>query len=142
MNKVFIIKNINNKKALKLLRKGGEKCLIIVDKQKRLLGTLSDGDLRKSILSSGFKGSIKNFYNKKPRFFYQDNLDLAKAKKYFLKENLTIIPIINKKTRKVSRVITPRILLKKFDENVELIFRTNDFLNIFEVTPRNISRKL
>ena len=32
--------------ALMLLKKTGKKCIIVVDKKKRLLGTLTDGDLR------------------------------------------------------------------------------------------------
>ncbi len=118
MNEIFIKKDINNKVALKLLKKTGQKCLIVVDEKRRLRGTLSDGDLRNSILSGGFKGSIKNFYNKKPIFFYQNNINFAEAKKYFLKENITVIPIINKKSKKIHRIITPRSLLKKFDKIV------------------------
>ena len=65
-----------------------------------------------------FIGSIKNFYNKKPIFFYQNNLNFTKAKRYFLLENIAVIPIINKKNKKILRIITPRSLLKKFDKSI------------------------
>ena len=61
--------------ALKKLKKSGKKCLVSLDKNNTLLGTLSDGDLRKKILSSGdIKGKIKNIYNKKPYFIFKNDL--------------------------------------------------------------------
>ena len=32
----------------------GEKCLVVVDKKNKLLGTLTDGDVRKAILKGKF----------------------------------------------------------------------------------------
>ena len=49
--KNFLIKqNSTIKEALKKLNYTGEKCLVVVDENNNLLGTLSDGDLRKNIL--------------------------------------------------------------------------------------------
>ena len=39
------------KNALKQLSKSGEKCLVVIDDKQKFLGTLSDGDVRKAILS-------------------------------------------------------------------------------------------
>ena len=33
------------------MSRAGEKCLVVVDKKNKLLGTLSDGDVRKAILN-------------------------------------------------------------------------------------------
>ena len=41
---------ITIRQAMKALNKTSEKCLLVVDEDKKLLGTLSDGDLRRSIL--------------------------------------------------------------------------------------------
>ena len=48
--------------------------LALYSKQKKLLGTLSDGDLRKAVLS-GMKltDSINDIYNKSAIFFYKNN---------------------------------------------------------------------
>ena len=44
--------------------------IVIVDDKKRLLGTLTDGDLRGSILSGkNINESIAKIYNSKPTFF-------------------------------------------------------------------------
>ena len=40
------------KKALHQISKTGQKSLVVVDKNNKLLGTLSDGDLRRSILKN------------------------------------------------------------------------------------------
>ena len=55
---------ITLKEALKLLEATGKKCVIIVNKENKLLGTLTDDDLRKHILSGKkLDQSIKKFYN-------------------------------------------------------------------------------
>ena len=51
MKNLIISPKIAVKQALKALDKGGQKSLIIVDNDNRLLGTLSDGDLRRAILT-------------------------------------------------------------------------------------------
>ena len=50
MKNLLIKPNSNLKSALKQLSITGEKCLIVVDSKNKLLGTLSDGDVRKAIL--------------------------------------------------------------------------------------------
>ena len=49
---------INN--ALKYLNKNQDKCLVVIDSKNKLIGTLTDGDIRRSILKGvSFKQSIK-----------------------------------------------------------------------------------
>ena len=42
--------NISLREAMKNLSESGHKCLVIVDENDNLLGTLSDGDVRNAIL--------------------------------------------------------------------------------------------
>ena len=51
MKKILIQPNSNLKNALKLMSETSEKCLVVVDKKNKLLGTLSDGDVRRAILN-------------------------------------------------------------------------------------------
>ena len=52
---------------LKYLNKNQDKCLVVIDKKNKLIGTLTDGDIRRSILKGvSFKQSIKKIINKKP----------------------------------------------------------------------------
>ena len=67
MKNIFALQKINIKSALRQISISGQKCLIIIDKKKKIIGTLSDGDLRRAILKGKkLNSSIKNIYKKKP----------------------------------------------------------------------------
>ena len=51
MKDITVNPNITIRQAMKVLDKTSEKCLLVVDENKKLLGTLTDGDLRRGILS-------------------------------------------------------------------------------------------
>jgi len=113
MKKILIEPSINLKSALKQMSATGEKCLVVVDKKNKLLGTLSDGDVRKAILKGKInKGKISEYFHKKPIFLKKENYTLAQAKNIFLKRRIDIIPIIEK-TKKVVDVITFEDIFKK-----------------------------
>ena len=48
--KDILIKRNTSIKAMKALEKTAEKCLLVVNQDNKLLGTLTDGDLRRQIL--------------------------------------------------------------------------------------------
>jgi len=106
MRSIFVNPNISLISALESLKLSGKKCLVIVDKNKKLLGTLTDGDLR-TIIISGQKlnKSIKKFYNKKPKFIYEDRFNIKNIRKDFIKERYELIPIVSK-NKKVKKIIT------------------------------------
>ena len=61
MKNLTIKFDISIREAMKALNKTGEKCLVVVNNDKKLLGTLTDGDIRRSILNGAdFNKSIKN----------------------------------------------------------------------------------
>ena len=63
--KNLIKTNISIKQALNILKSRGEKCLIVVNQKNKLLGTLSDGDIRNAILKNiSLSDSIEKFYKK------------------------------------------------------------------------------
>ena len=82
--------------AMKILDKTAEKCLLVVDIDKKLLGTLTDGDLRRGILSGEkFTENISTIYNPKPTIFIQNKYSTQKAKQILYDLNLDLIPVIN-----------------------------------------------
>ena len=94
-----IFKNANIKKAITILNKYGSKTIVVVDKQNKLLGTLSDGDIRKSIIKGfNLKDPIQKIYNNKP-FFLSEKEDFRNIKKLFFKKKLDLIPIVNKEQK-------------------------------------------
>lgn len=99
MNKdIFVNSDETIKEAILKLNKNGEKCLIVVDAKRKLLGTLSDGDIRKSLVKGlSIKSKIKNIYNKKPFFLYKDDYEKEKAKNIMLSNKFDLVPLVDKK---------------------------------------------
>ena len=113
MRSLLIKPNVNLKNALKQLSKTGEKCLVVVDKKNRLLGSLSDGDVRKAILKGKFhKDKINEFYQKRPTFLRKENYSLKQAKNLFLKKRIDVIPVVDK-SKKIIDVLTFKNIFNK-----------------------------
>ncbi len=106
MKNLFIKPKSNIKNALKQMSEIGEKCLVVVDNKNKLLGTLSDGDVRKSILKGRFhKDKINEFYQKKSTFLRKDNYSMDQAKNIFLKKRIDVIPVVDE-SKKIIDVLT------------------------------------
>ena len=97
MNNLFIREGISVKKALKSLDIAATKVLIVVDEFNRLLGTLSDGDVRRFILKDGdLNESIEKIYNKNPVYIYDKDLENIKyIKTIFLEKKIDLLPVLN-----------------------------------------------
>ena len=90
--------NISIRQAMKKLSKSGEKCLVIIDEDKILMGTLSDGDLRKAILSGAeMNNSIKDFYQSNPSVLLEGGYEIDEAKKLFTQNKFDLIPVVDDK---------------------------------------------
>jgi dTDP-glucose pyrophosphorylase len=96
MIKITVKPSISIKEAMNALNKSAQKCLVIVDSEQRLLGTLTDGDIRKAMLTGFVLGdSIENIFNINPITFYAGSYNLEDAKKLFIESGLTLIPILD-----------------------------------------------
>ena len=81
MKNLTINPNISIHQAMKALDKTAEKCLLIVDEYDKLLGTLTDGDLRRGMLSGlNFTAEILERYNTDATTFIQGNYTQEDAK--------------------------------------------------------------
>jgi len=96
MKNIIIQPDLTIRQAMKILNKTAKKCLLVIDNDKKLLGTLTDGDLRRGILS-GKKVStdISKCYNKKPVVINQIEFNEKKARKLLRDLKLDLIPIVN-----------------------------------------------
>ncbi len=115
MKNLFVEPDITLKDALKKLSLFGEKCLVVVNKtNKTLLGTLSDGDIRKAILRGNeINTSIKNVYKKNPFYINSNNYKIENAKKLFLKHKIDLIPVVDENKKVVDIIIWNKL----FDQN-------------------------
>lgn len=111
---------INN--ALKYLNKNQDKCLVVIDSKNKLIGTLTDGDIRRSILKGvSFKQSIKKIINKKPFFIKlkksQKKKEIHITKSVF--KNYSVVPIVDS-NKIVIKIITSEISSLKSKKGLKI----------------------
>ena len=117
LKNLLITKNTSIIDCMYYLNKSGENCLIVTDSNKKLLGTLTDGDVRRSILNDlDIKKSIKNVYSKKSTYLIRGGYKKADIRKIFSKKEIRLIPIVNKK-----KIVTDYITSNQFFENKKRI---------------------
>jgi len=96
MKDITVKPDITIRQAMKKLSQSGEKCLVIVGEKNTLLGTLSDGDLRKVILNgSEMSDSIQQIYQSNPTILIDGEYEKKEVKKIFTQNRFDLIPIVN-----------------------------------------------
>jgi predicted transcriptional regulator len=124
--KSYILKkNFTIQRAIKLLNIQEIKCLVITDKNKKLIGTIMDGDLRRAIVKNknALDENIEKVINKKPFIFKKKNIhdikNFIKSKK--IDKTIQLIPVVDKNL-KLIKIINLDEFIKK---NLMLITRKN-----------------
>jgi dTDP-glucose pyrophosphorylase len=88
--------NSTIRESMRKLSLTGQKSLVVTDKNNKLLGTLSDGDLRKAILKGSLvSDSINGIYTKRPTVLVQNQFSDKEAKSIFTKYKYDLIPIVD-----------------------------------------------
>jgi predicted transcriptional regulator len=98
----FIKSNDTIKDALLILNQNYHKCLLVINNEDIIEGTLTDGDIRRAFIKNKkINTRVKNICNRKFTYFYEKEIDLKKIKKILFQKNFNIdlIPIINKKKK-------------------------------------------
>jgi dTDP-glucose pyrophosphorylase len=96
MKDITIREDLTIRQAMKSLDKTAEKCLLVVNENNKLLGTLTDGDLRRVVLSGkGISIDISTSYNTKPTILFQNNYTIEKATQLIHDLKLNLIPIVD-----------------------------------------------
>ncbi len=105
MKNLIISERASIREAMQSLDETAEKCLLVSDQNQILLGTLSDGDIRRSILSgSNISDVIFSCYNNTPVTVVQNNYDKNMIKSIFVSKNITLIPIVDKEGRLIDYI--------------------------------------
>ena len=98
--KLFIRTNATIKKAMSLMNISPHKCLLVINNEKQLIGTITDGDIRKSILKdSNLDKSIVDIYNSNPIKVYEGKINHNEIKKILKVNKFDVIPIVDKKEK-------------------------------------------
>ncbi len=97
ISKYFVKVDDSIENTIKKISDSGQKC-VVVHKKKKLIGTISDGDIRKVIVKNvDIRSSINKYFNKNPKFLIEHQYTEKDIKNYFNKYNLDIIPVVDKK---------------------------------------------
>jgi len=118
---LFIDAKKSIKDCINKLNITGLKTLIVVGKENKLLGTISDGDVRKSIIKNqDIERSIKNIYQKKPFFLKEEPKNIEELKQLFIKFQFDIIPLINNKQRLIKIYSRNSVFDNQFGKNIKI----------------------
>ena len=95
IEKIKITNNATIKQALKIISDGAIQIAIVVDKKGKLLGTLTDGDIRRGFLKGlNINSSIKSIIFKKP-IIAKKNDTKEKLLKIALSKKIYQIPVVD-----------------------------------------------
>lgn len=99
---LFITGKYTIKNAMKHMDKGSRKILFLTDKKRKLIGTITDGDIRRWILTDGDLGAkVDKIYNDNP--VYVDRYtSKRRIRKIMLEAGVNSLPIVDENKRIVN----------------------------------------
>ena len=92
---ILIDMKSNLKSAMNQLNLTKKRTLFVVDENKNLVGSLTDGDIRRWILSGGSLEARMKDVCFRNTYYVGENFNLDEVKSQMLKKSITIVPIIN-----------------------------------------------
>lgn len=92
---ILIYKDASVKDAMKQLDKTAEKILFVVEGENKLVGSLTDGDIRRWILKDGTLDAKVEDVCYKHTFYITPDYNLEDVKAEILKRKIVYVPIIN-----------------------------------------------
>ena len=121
IEKIKITKDVKIKKALKIISDGKIQIAIVVDKKGKLLGTLTDGDIRRGFLRGlDINSPIESIVFKKPLVVKKNDIK-ENILKIALKKKIYQIPIVDKKFKVLGIHLLDELLESKKKNNLVVI---------------------
>ncbi len=110
------------KQAMKLLNKTGENCLLVVDENKKLLGTVTDGDLRRSILKGvNYHSTIQESYNRNPFVLESDKFLDKEAGEIMTRNKVDLLPILDSKGKVMDYITWEQLFGKNLKKSGQVL---------------------
>lgn len=93
---ILVSEGASIKEVLKKLSKTGYRTILVTDGKGKLLGTITDGDIRRHILKGeSLDGSIEDVYNKKPIMVKEKDYSVERVKALLIKNKIELVPIVD-----------------------------------------------
>ena len=121
---ILIHRQATVKEAMKQLDNTAEKILFVVDGENRLIGSLTDGDIRRWILAGGAVDEKVSRVCFKGTYFVAHNYDIENVKEEILKRKIVYVPVVDDRKKIVEFLIWDKL----FDGKLKR--KTRDKLNI------------
>ncbi|MCF8296142.1 MAG: NTP transferase domain-containing protein [Melioribacteraceae bacterium] len=113
-SKILIDKSASAKDAMKQLDKTAEKILFVVEDNNKLIGSLTDGDIRRWILKDGDLNSAVMDVCFKGTYSIETKYDLEQVKTEILKRKIVYVPVVNENKEIVEFLIWDKL----FDDKI------------------------
>lgn len=124
INKFLIHKNCTIKEAMKQLSISSNKIIFVVDEKEKLVGTVTDGDVRRWILCNGsLAKKVEIICNKNPVYVQENEHDMEDVKKIMVNKKIEAIPVVAADKKIVNVLFWNDILgqdYKKPDKNLNV----------------------
>lgn len=105
VNKIKISPDATIKEALKKLDEVGIATLFVCDRQNALIGSLTDGDIRRRILKTGgLQDKISYCFNRTPIFVVEGDYNIDNIRRLMLDKTIEVIPIVDNRQKIVDVV--------------------------------------
>ena len=122
-NNILINKNASVKDAMKQLDKIPEKILFVIDENKCLIGSLTDGDIRRWILADGvITANIENVCFK-GTYFVKNKYDLENVKEEIIKRQIVFVPILDEQKKIIEFIVWDKVFDKKLKRKINKIIK-------------------
>lgn len=96
MKDLIITEAYTLKEAMKKLDLGAMKILFVIDENKKLIGSLTDGDIRRYILKGGdLDKSISGIFNSETFCLVENEYTELELKEFFTQKYIEVIPVID-----------------------------------------------
>ncbi len=114
--------------ALKKINSNKKGFLLVIDKEKKIVGTLTDGDIRRAFITEiTIHDKITDVYNRSFKYVYVKD-DFSKVIEFFKSDAIEFLPIIDK-NRNIVNLVTKKNVHVLLMEDIEFDF-TYDFLSL------------
>jgi dTDP-glucose pyrophosphorylase len=109
------------KETLKQIDEGAQKIVFVVDADNKLIGTVSDGDIRRWILGNGnLNANVKMVCTKTPLYLKQ-NAEQAEMQKMMLKNSINAIPLVDENKKVIDACFLNDLISDKADVTYQQI---------------------
>ena len=121
ISKIKLKTSASIKQALEIISRGAIQIAIVVDRNNKLVGTITDGDIRRGLLKGyDLNSSIKPIIFKKP-IIAKESYNKEKLIKIALSKKIYQIPVVDKNYRPIGIHILNELIIPKKKTNIVVI---------------------